>query len=328
MSAAPHRRVLAVMVLVPVVAALALWAFAWPAARTAPRDLPIGVAGPTAAAGPLEQRFEERDGAFDVRRYEDEAAARTAIEERVVYGAVIAGPGSPRLLIATGAGPAVAQLLKQAVTAQAPPGTEVQVTDVAPLPSGDPRGSALPASVLPLALGGVAAGALVTLLGLRGTRAAGALAGAAVLVGITATAIAHSWLGVLDGDWWAEAGALSLTAAAIGAPVAGFAALLGTPGIGLGALLMVLLGNPFSGASSAPELLPGPVGDLGQWLPPGAGATLMRSVAYFVGNGAAASLLTLSGWAALGLAAVLVAGWRRIPATEGQSTRPSPVPAA
>ncbi|MFD8841222.1 hypothetical protein ACFV05_02865, partial [Streptomyces pseudogriseolus] len=39
-----HRRVAAVLVLIPVMVALALWAFAWPAARTAPRDLPRGVA--------------------------------------------------------------------------------------------------------------------------------------------------------------------------------------------------------------------------------------------------------------------------------------------
>ncbi|UYQ60844.1 ABC transporter permease [Streptomyces peucetius] len=328
MSAAPHRHVIAVMILIPVVAALALWAFAWPAARTAPRDLPIGVAGPAAAADQLEQRFEQHEGAFDVHRYEDEAAARTAIEDRVVYGAVVAGPGGPELLIATGASPVVAQLLQQSVAAQAPAGTETKGTDLVPLPSGDPRGSALTASVLPLALAGVAAGALVTLLGLRGARAAAALVGAAVLVGITATAIAHSWLGAFDGNWWAEAGALSLTVAALGMSVAGLAALLGTPGIGLGALLMVLIGNPSSGASSAPELLPGPLGTLGQWLPPGAGATLLRSVTYFDGNGAATSLLTLSLWAALGLTAVLVAGRRRVPATAEPAARPSPAPVA
>ncbi|MGW3405315.1 ABC transporter permease, partial [Streptomyces zhihengii] len=33
MSPAPARRMIAVMVLIPVVVALALWAFAWPAAR-------------------------------------------------------------------------------------------------------------------------------------------------------------------------------------------------------------------------------------------------------------------------------------------------------
>ncbi|MFK4594381.1 hypothetical protein RKD30_001048 [Streptomyces pristinaespiralis] len=234
MSAVPARRMIAVMVLVPVVVALALWAFAWPAARTAPRDLPIGVAGPAAAVTQMKQGLEQREGAFEVHRYDDEAAARAAVEDRVVYGAVVAGPEGTKLLTASGAGAVVAQLLKEAVTAQAPAGTQVQVTDVAPLPSGDPRGTALAASALPLALAGVAAGALVTMAGLRGARAAATLLGASVLVGITATAITHSWLGVLQGDWWAEAAALSLTVAAPGATVAGFAALLGTPGIGLG----------------------------------------------------------------------------------------------
>lgn len=323
MSAVPARRMIAVMVLVPVVVALALWAFAWPAARTAPRDLPIGVAGPAAAVTQMKQGLEQREGAFEVHRYDDEAAARAAVEDRVVYGAVVAGPEGTKLLTASGAGPVVAQLLKEAVTTQAPAGAQVQVTDVAPLPSGDPRGTALAASALPLALAGVAAGALVTMAGLRGARAAATLLGASVLVGITATAITHSWLGVLQGDWWAEAAALSLTVAAPGATVAGFAALLGTPGIGLGALLMVLIGNPFSGAASAPELLPEPVGALGQWLPPGAGATLLRSVAYFDGRGAAAPLLTLSVWAALGLVAVLAGGRRRTPAL-AEPRHPSP----
>jgi hypothetical protein len=44
----------------------------------------------------------------------------------------------------------------------------VPVTDFVPTPSGDPRGSALAASILPLALAGVAAGAVVTLMRLRG----------------------------------------------------------------------------------------------------------------------------------------------------------------
>lgn len=116
----------------------------------------------------------------------------------------------------------------------------------------------LSSSILPLAIAGVAAGAAVTLLRLRGARAGAALLGVAVAVGLLATAVTDSWLGALTGDWWSEAGAIALTVLAIGAPVAGLAALIGTPGIGLGALLMVLLGNSFSGVTSAPELLPGP----------------------------------------------------------------------
>ncbi|MDQ0983171.1 ABC transporter permease [Streptomyces sp. V2I9] len=313
MSTAPNRRAVAAILLVPLVAAFALWAFAWPASRIAPRDLPVGVAGAAPAAERLEQRFEQRDGAFEVHRFADEAAARAAIEERVVYGAVVADPRGPLLLTASAASPVVSQLLREAVTASVPEDTPVRVTDVVAAPSGDPRGSVLGASMLPLALAGMAAGAMVTLMGLRGVRAAVTLAASAALVGLAATAVAHSWLGALTGDRWAEAGALALTVLAIGSAVAGLAALLGPRGIGVGALLMVLLGNSFSGVTSAPELLPEPVGAIGQWLPPGAGGSLLRSVAFFDGGAAGGAVLTLSLWSALGLAVVLLA--RRTPAT-------------
>lgn len=311
MSTAPNRRAVAVILLIPLVVTLALWAFAWPAARIAPRDLPVGVAGAAPAAQQLEQRFEQRDGAFEVHRYADEGAARAAIEDRVVYGAVIATAQGPHLLTASAASPVVSQLLREAVTASAPEGTRVQVTDVVAAPPGDPRGSALGASVLPLALAGMAAGAVVTFMGLRGARGVSTLLAASTLVGLAATAVAHSWLGVISGDWWTEAGVLALTVLAIGSGVAGLAALFGSRGIGLGALLMVLLGNSFSGVTSAPQMLPEPVGAIGQWLPPGAGGSLLRSVAFFDGSAAVGPLLTLSLWSALGLAAVLLA--RRTP---------------
>ncbi|MFI1933684.1 ABC transporter permease [Streptomyces sp. NPDC020330] len=314
MSTAPNRRAVAVILLIPLLVTLALWAFAWPAARIAPHDLPVGVAGPASATQPLEQRFEQREGAFEVHRFDDEAAARAAIEERVVYGAVVVTPQGPHLLTASAASPVVSQLLREAVTASAPDATQVRVTDVVAAPPGDPRGSALGASVLPLALAGMAAGAVVTLIGLRGARAAVTLIGSAALVGLAATAVAHSWLGVVTGDWWTEAGVLALTVLAIGSAVAGLAALFGPRGVGLGALLMVLLGNPFSGVTSAPELLPEPVGAIGQWLPPGAGGSLLRSVAFFDGSAAGGAVLTLSLWALFGLAAVLFA-------------RPAPTPA-
>ncbi|MFD6109150.1 ABC transporter permease [Streptomyces yangpuensis] len=323
------RRVLAVMVMVPLLAALALWAFAWPATRMAPRDLPLGVAGPAAAAAPLEQRLASHEGAFEIHRYADEAAARTAVRDREVYGAVVVTPQGPHLLTASAASPVVAQLLTQAVAAQSPPGAPaVPVTDVVPTAAADARGAAFGASVLPLALAGVAAGALVSLSGLRGGRAVTAVLGAAALVGLTGAALAHSWLGVLTGNWWAEAGVLALTVAAVAGGVAGLHALLGKPGIGLGVLLVVLLGNPFSGAAGAPHLLPEPAGLVGQWLPPGAGGSLLRSVAFFDGADAAGPALVLSLWAVLGVTAVLVADRRRPAPAAGTSAAPVPSQAA
>ncbi|OXS34374.1 ABC transporter permease [Streptomyces sp. XY006] len=309
MSHTPNRRLIAVVVLVPVLAALALWAFAWPAARTAPRDLPLGVAGPPAATAQVERQLERHEGAFELHRYADEAAAREAIQDRSVYGAVVVTPQGPELLTASAAGPAVAQLLQQAVTRQAAAeGTQVRTVDVVPAPQSDPRGAALSASVLPLALAGIAAGAVVTLLGLSGPRAVGALLGASALVGVTAAGIAHSWLGVLTGDWWTEAAVLGLSSLAVSGAVAGLAALTGPKGIGIAGGVVMLLGNPFSGAASAPQLLPEPAGAIGQWLPPGAGTTLLRSVSYFDGAAATGPALTLAWWAVLSLGAVLLGG--------------------
>jgi hypothetical protein len=319
-AGAPARRAIAVVVLVPVLAALALWAFAWPAARTAPRDLPLGVAGPAAAAAQVEKQLQQHEGAFEIHRYDDEAAARAAIEERTVYGAVVVTARGPELLTASAASPTVAQLLQQAVAQQAASeGTEVRTVDVVAAPEKDPRGAALNASVLPLTLAGIVAGTVVTLLGLRGIRAVLALVGAAALVGVVAVTLAHSWLGVLTGDWWAEAATLALSALAVSAAVAGSAALLGPAGIGLAAFVVMFLGNPFSGATSAPQMLPEPVGAIGQWLPPGAGTTLLRSVSFFDGAAATGPALTLTWWAALGLGAVLLGT-----AMKGRAKRPEP----
>ncbi|MDX3452837.1 ABC transporter permease [Streptomyces sp. ME02-8801-2C] len=323
-----HRRhMIAVVVLAPVLVALALWAFAWPASRTAPRDLPLGVAGPATAVTQVERQLSAHEGAFEIHRYADEAAAREAIENRTVYGAVVVTAQGPELLTASAASPVVAQLLQQAVAQQAAAsggsGAQVRTVDVVPAAANDPRGGAFSASVLPLALAGVAAGAVVTLLGVRGLRATGTLVAAAALVGVVAAAVAHSWLGVLTGDWWAEAASLALTTLAASSVIAGLAALFGTAGIALGGLTVILLGNPFSGASSAPQLLPEPVGTIGQWLPPGAGASLLRSVSFFDGAAALGPALTLTWWATLGLGAVLL-GSALKRRTEDGTTEPAP----
>jgi hypothetical protein len=301
------RRTIAVVVLVPLLAALALWAFAWPAARTAPRDLPLGVAGPASVTAQMEKQLRQHEGAFEIHRYADEAAARAAIADRTVYGAVVVTAQGPELLTASAASPVVAQLLQQAVGRQATAsGTEVRTADVVPAPASDPRGAALSSSVLPLALAGIVAGAMVTFLGLRGFRAVTALVVSAALVGVLAAALAHSWLGVLTGNWWAEAGTFALSSLAVSAAVAGLAALVGPAGIGVVAFLVMFLGNPFSGAATAPQLLPDPVGTIGQWLPPGASASLLRSVSFFDGATATGPVLTLTWWAALGLGAVIL----------------------
>ncbi|MGH8828575.1 MAG: hypothetical protein ACRDVZ_13475, partial [Jiangellaceae bacterium] len=72
-------------------------AFAWPATNSEPNDVPIAVAGPGPVVDEVSGRLESaQPGAFDVLAVVDEAAARAAIEDRDVYGAIVADPsGAP-----------------------------------------------------------------------------------------------------------------------------------------------------------------------------------------------------------------------------------------
>jgi hypothetical protein len=71
---------------------------------------------------------------------------------------------------------------------------------------------------------------------------------------------------------------------------------------------MMVLGNPLSGITSAAEMLPRPWGQAGQWLPPGAGSTLLRPVAYFGGARSGGLWATLAIWAAAGLTLIALSG--------------------
>lgn len=310
-SAHSGRRLLAATLFAPLLVAVMLTAFAWPASRLAPHNLPVGVVGPGPAVAGVRAQLAAaagRDG-FDVRTYADEAAARAAIRDREVYGAlVLGGPGgssgqiAPTVLTASAASPVVAALLTEA----APGGARVR--DVVPTSADDPRGVVLASALLPLVLVGLATGILFGVRTRPGARQALALLGAAALAGLVVVGVAQAWLGALGGDWWVNAGVAALMVAAMAASVAGLAAVLGVAGLGLGAALMVVVGNPLSGVSSAPELLPGWAGTLGQLLPPGAGGEALRSTAYFDGAAAGGPLLVLGAWAVAGLALVLLGG--------------------
>ena len=278
---------------------LMLTAFAWPATNTAPRDLPLAVTGPQAAL--VEQRLTDQNpDAFALTTVPDERAARTAITEREVYGAIVTGGGAPRVLVASGASPAVAQQLGQigqqiSGTAVAPP------EDLVPADPDDPRGAGFGAMALPLVMAGLAGGVLVTLLvGSAAGRAVGALT-FGIAGGLLSMVVVQTWLSILPGSYLQLALVAGLVSFAVSGTVMGLATVVGRAGIGIGAVLMLFIGNPFSAATSAPELLPQPWGALGQLLPPGAAAGLLRSVAFFDGTGAQQPLLVLLAGSALAL---------------------------
>jgi hypothetical protein len=307
----PWRSILVLAVGLSVGLAVLLAAFAWPATQTRPRDVPIAVVGaPPAVQGVRGALEDAQPGAFDIEAVASEAVARDLVLQREVDGALILAPQGVSAIVATQAGPAVAQALQQVAQklSGAPP---VRVEDVAPAPADDPRGAGLAAGALPLALIGAAAGALLALV-VRGAarRAVGALV-FALLAGPTAVAVLHGWLGALSGDWLSETAIVSLGLAAIALGVVGVASVAGRGGLALAELAVIAFGNPLSAASSAPAMLPDGWGDLGQFLPPGAIVSALRAVSGFGGTGAGAPMVVLAAWACGGLVLLGIHALRR-----------------
>lgn len=87
-----------------------------------------------------------------------------------------------------------------------------------------------------------------------------------------------------------------------------------TGGIALGAegvdVYTATAAGPLSGLATGPHWLPPGWAALGQALPPGAFGSLLRANAFFDGTGALVPALTLTAWAALGLALALIADRR------------------
>jgi hypothetical protein len=293
-----------------VLAAIVSW-FAWPAREIEPRDVPVVVAGPTPAAAALARQLEAtRPGAFKVTMVPDAVAADRALRDREAYAAFVLAEGVS-LHTASAASPAVAQLLAQAAQ-QFGGGRPMTVVDVIPGSPKDPRGAGLTAGFLPLVLASMLAGILFSILiPSKAARFMGILL-FAVVAGLVGAGVL-SWLGLIaGGSYVVAAGVIALLALAVSATVTGLAALLGPAGIGLGVVVVFLFGNPISAVAAAPELLPKPWGAVGQFLPPGAAATLLRSAVFFNWAGSTARLWTLVGWAAVGLA-LLALGRRRSP---------------
>jgi hypothetical protein len=303
-----------IVVVLTVIIAIVAIAFALPAARSKPHDVPLGVAGPRAATGQVADQLEHNvPGAFAVTTYDDDAALRAAIENRDVYGGISVGPDGRSLLIATGGSPMVAQMLNQIGTGMAQQtGKQLRTEDLAPLPAQDPRGAGLAASALPITLAGMLPAIALILVLKREVWARFAAAVAfAPLAGISIAALVRFVFGSIEANFWGVAAGLTLGILAALLFMLGLGSLFGRVGLIVGSLLALLLGNPLSGLASAPEMLPSGWGAFGQLLPHGAAATLLRSTAFFSGAGATSAVVVLTCWVGAGAALVVIAALRR-----------------
>ena len=328
---APHTswgRATLMGVVLSAVVCLVVLAFSWPSVTLSPKDVPIAISGPAEALAPIEKALDEQgDGAFELIEVADRDEAVQEIKTREVYGAIILGQ-EPEVLTASAGGAATAAIMTQlhtqlqtmaqqqadaaakAAGAPSAPTITVPLTDIVPLVSTDARGVGLASAALPLVFGGMIGGIGIVFVVAGAWRRVVALFSYAIVGGLAIAGIMQGWFGFLGGDYWAVAGAFGLTLLAMGATIVGFASVFGRAGIAVGPVLFMLIGNPISGAQFPKEFLATPWGAIGQWLPPGAGNSLLRDASYFPDANPAFPILVLSGWALLGLILVVVGHFR------------------
>jgi hypothetical protein len=112
-----------------------------------------------------------------------------------------------------------------------------------------------------------------------------------------------AWIGGGYGSgFWPAAAIAALGSIAVGAFVAGLARLLGTPGIAVGGLGVVLLGLVSSGGPAGSRLLPDFYRWLAPWMPADPLYSSLRGALYFDGAGLVDPIAVLTAWLVVGLA--------------------------
>jgi hypothetical protein len=295
---------------------LILIAFIWPTLTSSVRNVPLAVVGNTAQVTKLKSALDSKvSGGFTLTRVADRADAVHLLKTRDDAGAIILS-GQPEVLTASAGGTAVSQVLDGIATQ-----VHASVTDVVPLASADSRGVGLTVASFPLVLGGMLGGILISLVITGVWRRLVSVLIYSVLAGAAVVAVMQAWFGVLQGDAFVNAAAMSLAMAATASFIVGANALIGTPGIPVGSVVTMLIGNPLSSASAPIFFMPAPWGAVGQWFVPGASATLVRDLSYFPDASMLFPWLVLAGWTLLGVIGMIAGHFRnqevvRIPELE------------
>lgn len=349
----PWFHALRTALLAAVVVCTVLLAFAWPSFTAKVQSLPIAAVGSAdqiskmtsnVPAGALDVRTaSSRDEAVDLIKQRQVYGA-------IVLGAspeiLVASAGSPvasQALTQIGAQmqsqiqtqsiaklqAALAQAAQSTQTAAKGPASQTgegeqgrqpetvpqaAMNDVVPLSSDDERGAGLAVAGLPLAMGGMIGGVLISLLVSGTWRRLGAILTYGLIAGLGLAGILQGWFHTLHGSFWANADAIGLGMVATAAIILGLNALIGRAGIALGGVITLFIGNPLSSLTQPKEFLPAPWGDVGQWLVPGASGTLLRDLSYFPNASSAFPWLVLTGWAVAGAALMALGHFRNAPA--------------
>ncbi|MEV6863430.1 hypothetical protein AB0M44_20800 [Streptosporangium subroseum] len=320
-SAPTARTLIGVIFALTAVLLVMLCAFALPSVNGGPHHVPLGLTGPQQATQPLQNGL-DRD-AWDVTVYPNPQALQTAVKQREVVGGLALGTGGLTVYTASAAGQQTSAAINALGTAMAArQQSKATVQDLVPFPADDPRGAGFTATAFPMLIGGILPAIALLRLFPGHANLRRRLAGVtlfALVAGAAVAAVLQYGFGSLHGTYWLTALGLSLGMAALSIPFLALESLLGFAGLGVGAAVMMLLGNPLSGLAG-PYWLPTGWATLGQLLPPGASGSLVRALAFFDGTGAGRPVLTLAAWALAGLLAILIADRRTARGPQPETT--------
>ena len=306
--------------------------FLWPAQNAEPQNIPVGIAASEKTFNELDSQMKEVADQnqltipFQMQRYEDASAARTAVKNNDVQGALVISdkPDQVQALLASANGlepsRAIAEFAQEvnqlpaqrAQIEDKQPSEEVMqaamagpdIQDLVPMSEQEQQGKTLGKITLPLVFAGLLLGlASVGLLRGAQQRVLTLLAGS-VLGGLIAAVVTVLTVGYVDGNLVSLWLSFTLGILAVAAPVAGLGSLLGSYGAWIGVAIPVLA-YPLSGANEPRGFL-GALGSLGEALAPGAATKLNKLLVHFPDAALWQPLLVLLAWSVLGIALIAV----------------------
>ncbi|WP_242657836.1 DUF3533 domain-containing protein [Mycobacterium kubicae] len=274
--------------------------------RPSPRQLPIGVVGPTSVTGPIIAGMQQRQHDFDVRSYPSRQSAVAAIDHQTITAVIDATETPPQLLISSASGPSAAHVLTQ-LDEPAPGRYLLPIVDLHPLPPSDPGGLATFYLVIAATILG-----FVTMFQLRANvntltldRWLACLGVLAIAGGASLAAVAGPILDALHAPFpelWLLTSLQIAVAAAFNSTMLVLIhrwAIIPTWGV------FILLGNTSSGGAVSPSLLPQPFAFLNHALPSGATVSAIHAASYFPHQQRIMPFLVLAAWLLVTLTALV-----------------------
>lgn len=275
-----------------------------------PHHLSVAVTGPQALVGRLGSLLNvHHPGAFTLHPYSSPRAARAAVVDRRVVGAVVVAAHRFRLFVAEAGGASPARVLTATFGAvAAATGRHLTVVDLVPPAPGDAQALSPFFVVLGMLFPSLAAGVASSLASPRASTKwrLGLLVTTAVLMGLVVAAVAEGLTGL--GPYPAVAGIVALFSLAVSVPTAGLSRFR-RPAVALAVVIFVVLGISSSGGPSGlGAFSPGFFRAIDTALPVGAAATVLRNTVYFHGHATTDGLGVLAAWAVGGLAVLAATG--------------------